>query len=746
MVKPFSPCVPSKPISLRLPQGEEAVSFDVTYSKPVTIKGQFYVQPFRPGGRNNVAPPQDYYTRSSSVYDVDAFYPAQIESPRFFTHFRYGHSIFIASLRPVQYNPVTGELKYFEKISVSVTTEKKRGPLPVYKFSPFIKSQLQVELDNPETLDGIPYTPRDGDDYDYALITTNALKDSWGDFLSFNVRRALKTKLATIEDINASNEGDHQADKLKNYLKKEYEDHDIMFVMLGGDDNISSSNQIQADAITHKPYTSEFKDYGTDYIKDTDVAADMFYETLDGQELEDLEWELYAARFPASNATELQRMINKTIKYSEDPDIDAVSKVILAGEKAWANINGGTCWGKDEMELLVGECTLNGYTTQGFDDFFSFTELYEVENNWSKTQLIDGINSGVNFLNHVGHSNNFMIMKLSMDSNDPQKLTNSMGYIGYTTGCYCGAWDNRKIAYNATFSTGHYTQDCIAEDFMGGTDGGAVAFISCTRFGLGDNGMASTDGTDGSSIKCERYLYDGFFNKKMHHLGVAQAYSIWICKQDILNTDIDAQPYFGQMEYVAYEINALGDPALSVWSDTPKELTADHPTSIAANATTFTWDTKNAYTAVALLDKDGKEIICSQVTGEDGECEISNDALKTYLAANIGEKLKINVKAYNYLPYQGEITIGGTDIVQKQNLSHRNAITFSRNSDKVRYSIPVQERATLSIYNAKGTLIKHRKINDQSGEIVLNDISSGIYYVQLKSKSISVAQRFTVSR
>ncbi len=743
-VIPFAPSTPSKAINLHLPRGEVAVSFEVTCSDPITLNEEIYIKPFRPGGISSNQPRAEYFTRSSSIYDADAFYPSEVKSPRFFTHFRYGHSIFIASLRPVQYNPVSGKLIYFNKISVHVTTRMKRDALPVYKFSPFIKSQLQLEVDNPEALEGLPYTPRDGDDYDYALITTNALKDSWGDFLDFNKERGLKTKLATIEDINASNKGDHQADKLKNYLKKEYEDHDITFVMLGGDDKISSSNQIESDAITHKSYTCEFKDYGTDYHGDTDIAADMFYETLDGQELEDLEWELYAGRFPADDAAELQRIIDKTIAYSKEPSVAAIKKVIMAGEKAWPNINGGTCYGKDNLELLKGECSKNGFTTKGYDNTYNFTDFYEKETNWSKSQLVSAINSGTHFVNHVGHSNNFMIMKIQ--DTDIPSLTNTAYYLGYTIGCYCGAWDNRKISVNANFNTGHYSQDCIAEDFICGTDNGPIAFISMTRYGLGDNGIASTDGSDGSSARLWRYLFDGIYDKKMHHLAMAQAYSKWVNKEQILVTDMNTKPYFGQMAYVAYESNMLGDPALSIWSETPEELTADHPTSIQANATRFSWETKNPYTAVALLDKDGNDIICSQITGEDGKCEITNDALSTYLAANIGGTLKINVKAQNFFPYQGDITIDGTSIKNNKDSNFKNYLTFSKNNTRLIYSFPAQEKMAVSIYNSKGAMIKSQEIINQSGEIALSNMSSGIYFLQLRSKTINFRRSFTISK
>ncbi len=162
--------------------------------------------------------------------------------------------------------------------------------------------------------------------------------------------------------------------------------------------------------------------------------------------------------------------------------------------------------------------------------------------------------------------------------------------------------------------------------------------------------------------------------------------------------------------------------------------------------TRFTWDTKNPYTAVALLDKDGNDILCSQVTGEDGKCDIANDALKTYLAANIGGKLKINVKAQNYFPYQGEMTIDGTGIKNITNSSHIKYLTFSKNNTRLTYSFPVQEKMTVSIYNSKGAMVKNQKIDNQTGEIALDNMSSGIYFLQLTSKNFNYRKNFTISR
>ena len=109
---------------------------------------------------------------------------------------------------------------------------------------------------------------------------------------------------------------------------------------------------------------------------------------------------------------------------------------IISGEEKWPNINGGTCYGKDQMIALYGECDMNGYTTSGFPSSWTITELYERDENWSKNDMINAINAGQNIVFHTGHSNNFMIMKLWMSYDDVAKLRNTAYFIDTPDGIF----------------------------------------------------------------------------------------------------------------------------------------------------------------------------------------------------------------------------------------------------------------------------------------------------------------------
>ena len=63
----------------------------------------------------------------------------------------------------------------------------------------------------------------------------------------------------------------------------------------------------------------------------------------------------------------------------------------------------------------------------------------------------------------------------------------------------------------------------------------------------------------------------------------------------ILETDIRKKPYYGQMKFCAYELTVLGDPALSVWTETPKTWTA-LPTATATGSAAATESTTRSTT------------------------------------------------------------------------------------------------------------------------------------------------------
>lgn len=348
----------------------------------------------------------------------------------------------------------------------------------------------------------------------------------------------------------------------------------------------------------------------------------------------------------------------------------------------------------------------------------------------------------ITWINHVGHANNTLVLKHSSsqvtDSNFTSNGTNANFFLIYTQGSYAGSFDNRNT------SVSYISSDCIGEQFTAGISNGAVAFISSSRYTFGDD-----DGTDGAHQRLHRYFHDAIFNKKIHHLEMMNAYSKEVNAEIIAEPDITLQQYLGTMKWAFYSINILGDPALSVWTETPQELQADHPTTL--NSTKFVWDTKKPYTWVALLAEDGENIISTQLTDSTGKCEIEEETLTNYVLGNPNGKLKINVKAHNYLPYQGEIQISNPEI--NENLvdifKDNKIIFFISRTGTIKYCLTTSGFITISIYNSKGTLVKTIVDENQSaGKHTItfrgDNVSNGVYYIKFSINDNAIVRKAVI--
>ncbi len=759
----FNPGMVMKTSSLLMPVGHTVQSFSVDYGKPVLLQGSFTIKQYIPGGRISIPPPTGYRSTRGAAYAKDEFFPALAtrNNSRFRVVFKNGHAIFTTMFTPVQYNPVTSQIQYYPKVTVKVNTMKNTSA-PVYKCNSFIRSWLKDMVDNPEVIDNLPDSPRGENDYEYLIITSDGLKTKWGALEDFNKERCLRTKVATVSDITRipGIRGRDNQETIRNYIKTEYETNNIVFVMLGGD----------VELVPHRGMHTSFFDYGVNPYEDYQIPADLYYSCLDGTWQksgsqyygeygcdEDVGWEVYAARFAVDSETELNNMINKTIKYIKSPVASSATNVILGGEDLWDAWQwngsqyvktGGTCWGADNMEEFIGECSNNGYTTQGWPSGTNYTKLYCKTSNWTGSTMISTVrNDKIAFIDHLGHSNTNYILQLNTSqvstSNFQNDGSSANFFIVYTQGCYPGAFDNKT-------PNGSQTQDCIGEKFAT-ISTAAVAFISNTRYGLGADGREGSTGnsplTDGSSTRYQRFFHSGV--SKNYPLEMANGWGKEQNKEWICNSDPHGEPYHGQMKYCAYQVNIIGDPALHVWTKEPQTLNGDYPTPLSGPA--FTWETGIACAWVALCDDQG-EIITMQMAGDDGKININDQVLADYLVQNPDKNLKVRVKAQNYLLFEGDLPVDFVGIDQiAQHLTLKNSITASQNTLVLQFTLPEAGKTSVTISNAKGAVVyNHNQTVASKGTQILNvntaNLSSGVYYCTFGYQGQKAYSRFMICR
>ena len=216
--------------------------------------------------------------------------------------------------------------------------------------------------------------------------------------------------------------------------------------------------------------------------------------------------------------------------------------------------------------------------------------------------------------------------------------------------------------------------------------------------------------------------------------------------------------YYGQIKYIAYEVNILGDPALSLWTEKPNEWSS--LPSASATGSEFNMETP-PFTWVALLDEND-DIITTQLTSfdtstcdtlfdpGDGHCKITDTVYTNYAQAHPGDSLKVRIKAHNYLPFEGKVKITGTGIgsTTAAKLLHTANFYSSDGAVKIGYTMPKEGPVHISIYNAKGSVIKsiHKKQGVGRHTILIEDICSGMYYCRIQVKDITDVGKLVVTK
>lgn len=740
------PALPIKPVMLLLPTGEKAVSYTVTYGNERREVISVPIRPIAPGqilSAKKPTPRANEYR--SAVYSENAFFPTIKRKASFSEMEKNGHRIFLTNLNPVRYNPVTRELLSYSSITIEIHTEKTTRSA-LYKFDPLVARNLRALVDNDEAIAALSPTPQTEEAYDYLVITSQSLVSSFDDFVAFNKTRSMKTKVVAIETIKSSGTGSDTQEKMRNFIRSEYEASNITYVLLGGD----------VETIPHRGFDAELYDYGTDHFHFHQIPADMYYGCLDGTwqnsgsnyygepGSEDNGFEVYVARITVENSTDVATFTTKVQRFVTAPIAEAVLNIGLAGEYLWSKP--AAVYGDEHMDELVGTCNKNSYTTGGVPSTFRIDKsLYgRVAGSWegSPSSMPNMIKSfEPTWVSHLGHCGTDYTMGFRNGnvtaSNFPQDGIRSNYFFVYTQGCYPNAFDNCKIGspLNNEAQSGSFGRDCVSEKLTL-LETGCIAFLGNTRFGFG-----STQGTDGSNQRFMRWFHHALFTEGISSLEMMNAFSkeknatIW------MDTNVQSGPYYGQCRWVCYQLNLLGDPALQMYSEEPTALTVTLPDTLTKAELLF--ETK-PYARVALLNG-SEDILFSTIADEEGQVSFNDESVIAYLKEHNTAPLTVNIYAENSLPFSQvlptNIEITNTITKAAGTIQH-GAVTQKGSQLLLTFSLPKAERVSFSLCTTQGKVVKNLSSVDatagtQQLMFNLSDVAAGLYLLQIKSQQLT---------
>lgn len=543
------PMLPYHQVALMLPPGEKAASMQISGEELTVIPGSFQLFP-QQASQPLSKGPDSLFRKNEAVYRMNAAYPKN-PAGHLINGCLNGYSFALSTFTPVIYNPATGSLAYYKKVTVRIITNPDDQATENLKSLPLSeKAMKRVRLftQNLPMMDQYPSRSRQQSAYEILIITPEQFRTGFQDLTSWYNGENRNSRVATIETIGATMTGQDLQEKIRNYIIQEYRTNGIDQVILGGDTE-------------HVPYRGFYcyVNSGSGY-EDSNIPADIYYSALDGNwntngngwwgepGEEDLLPEISVGRMSFSTAEEQANLLYKSVSYQSNPITGELANMLFVSEKLYYEPE---TWGSDYLELLVDEHYDNGYSTYGIPETLNnITRLYDDTNySWSTLQLYEKVNAGPTFIHHSGHTNATYMLRLNNSDITDQNFAQVNGIVHnfqlmYSHGCICGAFD---------------VNDCIAE-MATNIANWLVAGVFNSRYGWFNQGT-----TEGPSAHLHREFISAMYHpdpdSAITELGAAHTMSK-IKTAPWVSLPGEFEP--GAHRWCHYDCNVLGDPALKV--------------------------------------------------------------------------------------------------------------------------------------------------------------------------------------
>ncbi len=535
---PGEPVIPYRTCAILLPQDATVKDVKVKTGTPLVQSGIEI-----PWGQPPCTFSDEPVTvgRNEEVYNSMNWYPNEIYKVVSVESFR-GFQILNVILYPVQYQPKSGTIKFYESMTVDVKFGKGLKN-KLYRGLSGDKEAVSSIVNNPEMVETYEEEPSPLQIEEYIIITNDTMQSTFQTLADWKANFVNGTGVYTVSWIVANYPGVDNIEKVRNFIKEWYTNHGTKWVLMGGD-------------IAAVPYRG-FYVYAGGYT-DTDMLADMYFRCLDGTFNDDgdtrwgepndgIDWypEVAVGRASCENVTEAENFVNKVIAYEQ---AQKPERALLHQSRVdYGNYPDSRCLAWNCDDWLPSDY----YCDYVFEEDPGGVPKSRWISHWALNPLV---------VAHIGHgSSTSYYINLEKDIGlvvwtvaDVATLTNTFWPWTTSVACISG-----NIEYN----------DCLGEVYVKDPDNGAIAVIYNDNYGW----YMSNDACALSGEFCEmefRACWSDGYEKFGDLLNQALSYMIPSAQTD---------PYY---RWCFYERNLIGDPespCLTVREEQQPSITITSP-------------------------------------------------------------------------------------------------------------------------------------------------------------------------
>ncbi|MEA3445516.1 MAG: C25 family cysteine peptidase, partial [Bacteroidota bacterium] len=593
---------------VEIPKGAEIAIIVKSYSEEI-------IDLDNQGISKKIFPAQASLSKSQQPEDMEFYYNQEIYSTNEFIDnpiavidnlgFMRGVQLGRLRIHPVQYNPVTNQLRILNNLEVEVhfynadyastKSEKDKYYSPAFNQN-FAKV---INFNNANTKELIQVAP-----LKYVIVSDPMFEIVLQPFIQWKIKKGFDVVEAYTNNPSVGN----TTSSIKAYLQNEYTsatplDPAPSFILFVGD--VAQVPTFQGSAGSH--------------------VTDLYYCEYDGNG--DFYPEVYYGRFSATNNEELQSQIDKTLEYEQYlmPDPSFLGEVVM--------VSG--------VDASMASTYGNGQINYGTDNYFnlahgitSHTYLYPASGS-SASQIIADISAGVGFANYTAHCSPSGWANPSFTTSDISGLNNAHEYPLMIGNC-CSS-----VEFQQT--------ECFGEAVLRAENKGAIGYIGGSNstywnedywWGVGTGSISANP----TYAQTGMGAYDGIFHDNSEPL------SAWyVTNGQIVQAGNLAVTAAGGAEAYYWEIyHLMGDPSITTYLGVPSTLTCTHYAAIPVGTSSLTINTEE-HTYVA-ISKDSV-LLDAGIADASGVVILSFDPIM-----NVGPATIVATKQ-NRQPYMGTVDL-----------------------------------------------------------------------------------------
>ncbi len=611
----------------------------------------------------------------SDFYTTNSFFPsatATLRTPHIVRDYR-GQTIVI---NPIQYNPVTKELKVSTKIIVELNTISSPVINELVRTKPlttivdqFVMIYKNHFLNFEATQNQVRYTPL-VEGGRMLIICYGAYMNAMQPFIDWKKQQGIDVEIKDVSTIGTT------AVAIKSYIQTYYNTNsDFAYLLLVGDAaQVPSSLNGGQDSDQNYGYLAG----GT-----TNHYPDIF-----------------VGRFSAASLTQVNTQVDRTVQYEKNPTPGTWYKnaIGIASDEGPGDDN------QFDWEHERGIRTqLMGY------NYTTVSELYDASHggadaagNPASSDVTTLVNNGVGLINYTGHGDVSLIVTTGFNTTAIDALTNTrkLPFV-WIVGC----------------QTGNFVPNtCFGESWARATDAtgapaGSIANFNSTINQSWNPPMEAQD--EFNKVLTE----NAGTNIKRTFGGI----SVAGCMQ--MNDAYGTQGTAMTDTWVCF-----GDPSVMIRTDVPSVLTATHASQVGRWATSFTVNC-NINNAMVGLYAEDKVLGTGYISGGNANITITNGDLTNIT----GDSMLVTVTAYNKIPYQQWVLISqnvSAPIIANENNPQifPNPANDQLNFD---FSGMKWENGFIRVYNSIGQIVNLVSINSNQQIIDISNLTSGVYNFQV---------------